>query len=181
MGSTARVVACTAGPEHAWRYHRGTLGTLALRASAVLVAIYGCVWAVFGVLAAGVPVSTSLLPHAPARSSDLSSHSAGVLSLPVYAAMTAVCWSMAVGLWRRSARWRTAGIVVASAVALALIVLLGNDGLRFVDHPGQFDPGQLLGWMGATLAGPGLILALLLPRASQRATGAAPSSTPWPL
>jgi hypothetical protein len=33
----------------------------------------------------------------------------------------------------------------------------------------------------ATLAGPGLILALLLPRASLRATGAAADSTPWPL
>lgn len=132
-------------------------------------------------MVAGVPAPTSLVPLGPAGSSDPTTKAGEVLSLPIYVVMTAMCWAMAVGLWRGSARWRTAAIVVASAIALVLIVLLGNDGFRFVDHPEQFDPGQLLGWIGATLAGPGLILALLLPPASLRATGASGSRTPWPL
>lgn len=104
-----------------------------------------------------------------------------MLSLAIYAVMTVMNCAMAVGLWRGSARSRTAAIVVASAIALVLIVLLGNDVFRFVDHPEQFDPGQLLGWIGATVAGPGLILALLLPPASLRMTSAPDSRIAWPL
>jgi hypothetical protein len=139
-----------------------------LRICAVLIGIYGLVWAWiawtgFQVLTAPSPPGPLVNPGALAT---VKVYGLGALALGLVASPSLLV--LAVFLWRGSREAVALTVVPAAAIAAALMLLLAAEALQVVVHHGSLDLQLTLWTVGFLVAGPGLVLGLLFAPSSLR-------------
>jgi hypothetical protein len=139
-----------------------------LRICAVLIGIYGLVWA--GVAWTGFQVL--IAPSGPGPVVNPGALATvkvyGLIALGLGVIATPSLLALALFLWRGSREAVALTVVPTLAIAAALLLVLAGEALQVVVHHGPLDWQLTLWTVGLLVAGPGLVLGLLLAPSSLR-------------